>query len=149
MNNDELINTIREVVRSEVRSEISGLKDDVSELKVKVDENTASLDSLNKKVGENTAKLDSLNKKVNENTASLDSLNKKVNENNVRLDKLNITVDRIDNRQKGIFEQTAGLLEFRTIVNDKLNNLSEDIDYLKHKEQQNERDIFTLKKKVN
>jgi len=36
-----------------------------------------------------------------------------------------------------------------SIVNDKLNNLSEDIDYLKHKEQQNERDIFTLKKKTN
>ncbi len=114
MNNEELINTIREVVRSEVRSEISGLKDDVSGLKDDVSE-------LKVKVDGNTAKLD----------------------------KLNTTVDRIDNRQKGIFEQTAGLLEFRTIVNDKLNNLSEDIDYLKHKEQQNERDIFTLKKKIN
>ncbi|AZR72211.1 hypothetical protein BBF96_01640 [Anoxybacter fermentans] len=47
---------------------------------------------------------------------------------------------------KTVMEQTAELTEFRTETIRKFDKISNDIDFIKHKELQNEQDIFYLKK---
>ena len=73
----------------------------------------------------------------------------------VKLDKLETDVQGLKTDVQGlktsnetIMAQTAGLTEFRTEVNQKLDLVVADIDFLKEKEYQNERDLFRLKKVV-
>ena len=51
-------------------------------------------------------------------------------------------------RLKAVFEQTAGLSEFRTEMNTKIDDLQDDLEFLTKKETENEKDIYKIKKKV-
>lgn len=48
-----------------------------------------------------------------------------------------------------IFDQTADLTEFRTKTNDTLDNIQNDVEYLTHKESQNEKTLFSLQRKIS
>ena len=48
--------------------------------------------------------------------------------------------------QTSMTEQIAELLEFKTEASQKFDQIIDDLDYLKHKEAQNEADIFKLKR---
>ncbi|MFW5980698.1 MAG: hypothetical protein ACOCRB_01615, partial [Halanaerobiaceae bacterium] len=47
-----------------------------------------------------------------------------------------------------IFKQTARLTEFKTEVNDKLDDIKGDINYLTAKEAANEREIYKIQRKL-
>ncbi len=53
--------------------------------------------------------------------------------------------DNLSVKTESIFEQTARLTEFRTEVNEKLDNIQNSIDFLTQKEAVNEREIYNLK----
>jgi len=46
------------------------------------------------------------------------------------------------------YEQIAGLLEFRTETIDILKDIKEELKFLTHKEQENEKDLFRIKNKL-
>jgi hypothetical protein len=46
------------------------------------------------------------------------------------------------------YEQIAGLLEFRTETIDILKDIKEELKFLAHKEQENEKDLFKIKNKL-
>lgn len=47
-----------------------------------------------------------------------------------------------------VYNQTATTCEDVTTLNGKFDDLKDDIDYLTHKENQTERDVYTIKKKL-
>ena len=61
---------------------------------------------------------------------------------------MNIINNRIENIVNVNFKQTASLTEFRTEVNEKLDDMKYDIKFLNKKEIKKEKDIFKIKKKV-
>lgn len=68
---------------------------------------------------------------------------------NERLNQIESRLGRIETRQDAVFEQTAGLTEFRTEANRKLDDIANTVDYLTHKESQTEKDIFVIKKSIS
>lgn len=67
---------------------------------------------------------------------------------NQRIGNLEAGQDRIEKKLDTVYEQTATLTEFRTEVNQKLDNLTDDVEFLKHKEYEHEQDIFRLKRNI-
>lgn len=57
---------------------------------------------------------------------------------------INTKVDRIENKLDGVHEQTADLTEFRTETKHKLNTISQDVKFVKHKVQETEEDVFSI-----
>ena len=66
----------------------------------------------------------------------------------VKSDVFEIKSDVIDLKtgQTSMREQIAELLEFKIEASQKFDQIIDDLDYLKHKEAQNEADIFKLKR---
>ncbi len=56
--------------------------------------------------------------------------------------------ERIEKKLDTVHDQTANLTEFRTEANMKLDRVAEVIEFLKHKEYQNEQDIYSIKKRI-
>ncbi|MFW6030612.1 MAG: hypothetical protein ACOCRO_10255 [Halanaerobiales bacterium] len=56
--------------------------------------------------------------------------------------------DKDSKRLKSVFEQTAALSEFRTEINNKIDDIKDEVEFLTKKEIENEKDIFKLKKRV-
>lgn len=52
----------------------------------------------------------------------------------------------IKNKVNAINEQSAELTKFRTETNNRLDKISDDLDFLTHKELQNEKEIFKFKR---
>lgn len=50
----------------------------------------------------------------------------------------------IKNKINSVYDQTADLTEFRTETTDKLNIVSQDIKFVKHKIQETEEDMFAI-----
>lgn len=73
--------------------------------------------------------------------ARLEQLQSDVND--IKLDMADIKAE-----VKSISEQTHNLLEFRTETRMTLDTISQEIDFINHKELQNEKDLFTLKKNL-
>lgn len=65
-----------------------------------------------------------------------------------KLDILQADVSDIKTQIKSVVDQTADLTEFRTNTTDKLDKIIDDLDFLAHKEQQTEKEVFTIKKKL-
>lgn len=57
-------------------------------------------------------------------------------------------ISEINAKVDAINEQTANLAEFKAEANAKLDNTTDDLDFLTHKEFQTEREVFKLRKKI-
>ncbi|OSA89541.1 UNVERIFIED_ORG: hypothetical protein B2H93_15885 [Clostridium botulinum] len=57
---------------------------------------------------------------------------------------INTKVDRIEKKLNSVHEQTADLTEFRTETKYKLNTVSQDVKFVKHKVQETEEDVFSI-----
>lgn len=62
----------------------------------------------------------------------------------------NMQSDIIEIKEKvnAVYNQTADLTEFRTESIESLNQIKDDVEYLTHKESQNEKVLFNLQRKV-
>lgn len=59
---------------------------------------------------------------------------------------LKADVKELNRKTSLIFEQTAGLTEFETTVMSDLKELKKEVSFIGHKEYQNEKDVFDIKK---
>lgn len=57
-------------------------------------------------------------------------------------------ISEIKGKVNAVYDQTADLTEFKTSISDKLDKISEDIEYLTHKEHQTEKEVYSIKKKL-
>ena len=55
---------------------------------------------------------------------------------------------RIEAKLDSVYEQTADLTEFRTESLESLNRIEDDVNFLTHKETQNEKMLFNLERKI-
>jgi len=55
---------------------------------------------------------------------------------------------RIEAKLDSVYDQTADLTEFRTESLESLNRIEDDVNFLTHKETQNEKMLFNLERKV-
>jgi len=58
-------------------------------------------------------------------------------------------VKELSRKMDVVYEQTAGLTEFRTEANRKLDDIANTVDFLTHKESQTEKEIFVIKKNIS
>lgn len=63
----------------------------------------------------------------------------KENQNSIQSD-----VSEIKSKLNSVYDQTADLTEFRTLISTKLTTVSNDIKFVKHKVQETEEDVFTI-----
>lgn len=63
-------------------------------------------------------------------------------------EELKLSQDRIEKKLDAVYDHTEKITEDITEVNIKIDKMSDDIDYLKHKEHQTEEDLFKLKKNL-
>ncbi|WZL73689.1 hypothetical protein QBE52_02835 [Clostridiaceae bacterium 35-E11] len=56
--------------------------------------------------------------------------------------------DRIEKKLHSVYDDTAKVTENITEINIKMENISDDMEFIKHKEQQTEQDLFKLKKNL-
>ena len=61
---------------------------------------------------------------------------------------LMIEVKEVNRKTSIILEQTANLTEFETNVTSDLTTLKKDVSFIGHKEYQNEKDVYTIKKQL-
>lgn len=85
-----------------LNSKITGLSEEMHEIKDKVDNNTNSINNLSSKVNNLSAKVDNLEEKVNNNTNSINSLSKKID----------INTDLIATLSKQVEQQGLNLASF-------------------------------------
>jgi len=119
MNIEQLLHQILQKIDN-MQIDISGLKSDVSSLKSDVSSLKSDVSSLKSDIG---------------------ILQVDVNE--IKVDIIGLKASN-----EAIMSQTAMLTEFRTEVNEKLNQVMDDNEFLKSKEYKNEKDLFKLKQVV-
>ncbi len=56
--------------------------------------------------------------------------------------------ERIEKKLNSVYDQTAMLTEFRTETNNKLNDISNTVDFLMHKGSQAEKEIYAIRKDI-
>lgn len=64
------------------------------------------------------------------------------------ISELKDTVIRVEDRQNTVLEQVANLTEFHTEASDKLDKLTKDVEFVVHKGNETEKEVFFLKKKL-
>jgi DNA repair ATPase RecN len=74
-----------------------------------------------------------------------EQIDKRFEQIDKRFDRIETRLDRLEQKQDIANVQIAELLEFKTDVTQKLDNLLDDVKFLKYKESQHEEDIFYLK----
>jgi hypothetical protein len=91
-------------------------------------------------------------KEVNTRLITLEDGQKEVNTRLITLEdgqnEIKVEVKEINRKTDIIFNQTAGLTEFQTDVNHHLNTIKKDISFVCHKEVENEKDVFQIKKQL-
>lgn len=89
--------------------------------------------------------------KADVNTLKVDANTLKVDVNTLKVDVNTLKEGqcRIEAKLDSVYDQTADLTEYRTESLDVLNRIEEDVDFLTHKETQNEKMLFNLDRKVS
>jgi len=67
-------------------------------------------------------------------TAMQNKLNSFRDDVDVQLKGVNIKLDKLNNSMESVYDQTADLTEFRTMVDDKLSIVKDDVKFVKHKD---------------
>ena len=65
-----------------------------------------------------------------------------------KVDKMEQSQERIEDKLNSVYEHTAKISEDIIETNMKLDEVIDDIDFLKHKEHKTEEDLFKLKKNL-
>lgn len=104
----------------ELKLNFNGVKSDIGELK-------SDVSGLKSDVGKLKSDVSGLKSDVGELKSDVKELNRKMDIS---------------------YEQIAGLLEFRTETTDTLKEIKEEIRFLSHKEQENEKELFKIKNKL-
>jgi len=117
-----------------MKQDISGLKEDVSGLKVDVSGLKEDVSGL---------KIDVSGLKEDVSGLKEDVTNMKQD-----ISDLKAKTDRIEECQKMIFNEVGGLMEFRTEAIQKIDKLTENIEFLSHKGNETEKEVFFLKRKL-
>lgn len=98
------------------------------------------------------SRMDAVELRLDKIDSCLDKIDSRLDNVESRLDKIESRLDNVESRLNTaeqnlglIKEQTAILLEFRTEINAKVDKLTEDVHFIKHKEHLNEEELFKLK----
>lgn len=59
-------------------------------------------------------------------------------------DRIEKRLDSVENKLDLVYNQTADLTEFKTQTNEKLNDISKDAGFIKHKLNRTEEDVFNI-----
>lgn len=111
--------------QNQIKSEVAGIKIEVTSLKSEVAGIKSDVNTLKSDVTE-------IKSDVNNLKSDLTEIKSDVKEINCKADI--------------IFNQTAGLTEFQTEVKHSLNSIHQEVDFICHKEVETEKDVFHIKK---
>ncbi len=78
----------------------------------------------------------------------LDELKSDINELKQGQNTMMIDIKELDRKASIIFDQTVGLTEFQTQVTDDLSDIKKEVSFIGHKEYQNEKDVYSIKKQL-
>jgi chromosome segregation ATPase len=124
-----------------MKQDISGLKEDVSGLKVDVS-------GLKEDVSGLKIDVSGLKEDVSGLKEDVSGLKEDVTNMKQDISDLKAKTDRIEECQKMIFNEVGGLMEFRTEAIQKIDKLTENIEFLSHKGNETEKEVFFLKRKL-
>lgn len=78
----------------------------------------------------------------------LDELKSDINELKQGQNTIMIDIKELDRKTGIILDQTVGLMEFQTQVTDDLGDIKKEVSFIGHKEYQNEKDVYSIKKQL-
>ena len=124
-----------------MKQDISGLKEDVSGLKVDVSGLKVDVSGLKEDVSGLKVDVSGLKEDVSGLKEDVTNMKQDISD-------LKAKTDRIEECQKMIFNEVGGLMEFRTEAIQKIDKLTENIEFLSHKGNETEKEVFFLKRKL-
>ena len=86
--------------------------------------------------------------KLDELKSGIDELRTDVSDLKTDVNELKSDVKELDRKTGIILDQTAGLTEFQTQVTDDLGDIKKEVSFIGHKEYQNEKDVYSIKKQL-
>ena len=145
-----------ELLRRILGEELKGVKEDIGEMKAEITGMKTEITGMKTEITGMKERLD----KLEEGQASLrqeikqvqTSLKQEIEQVQTSLKQdikeLDTKVDRIEKRQEAIFEEVGGLMEFRTDITQKIKDLAQNIEYVQHKNNETEKEVLFLKRKI-
>lgn len=88
--------------------------------------------------------LKSMHDDIKELKSDVQGLKSDVQEVKTDVKELKIDVKELNRKMDNVYEQTAGLTEFRTETNTRLNNIEKDTGFIKHKLNRTEEDVYNI-----
>ncbi len=79
---------------------------------------------------------------------NISNLQNKVDKMETKMDKIESDIKELKSDVKIIFDQTVNLTEFKTEVMEKLYEIVDNLEFIKHKEYQNEKEIYDIKRRL-
>lgn len=101
-----------------------------------------SMETLENRIGTMENRMESMEDR-------LESMDNRISNLEIGQNGMKTDIKEIKHKVNVINDQTALLTEFRTKTNEKLDKISEDIEFLKYEEYQTKQDIFKIKKRFD
>jgi len=146
--NEELLRRILQEELKGIKEDVTIMKQDISGLKEDVTIMKQDISGLKEDVSGLKIDVSGLKEDVSGLKEDVSGLKEDVTNMKQDISDLKAKTDRIEECQKMIFNEVGGLMEFRTEAIQKIDKLTENIEFLSHKGNETEKEVFFLKRKL-